>query len=491
MSKSSLGSLTMSHDARLTRRSLLRGGAGLSAVAASNRFLSTSAQESTPEGIPAASPVPVTSPDDLPIDHIIVIYFENHTFDNLYGLFPGANGLAQPGAVIPQTDKEGLIYEILPQAYDPDGDPPGPDPRFPADLPNRPFPMDHYAGLDDIVPSSLHLFYEHQLQVNGGKMDRYIAWGNTGGLLMAYYDTASLPMYPYARDFTLCDNFFTAAWGGSFLNHVWLIAARSPYWPEAPDNLRAEPVFDDDGVLIGLTKDGEVTPDGYAVNTVQPFYEPYQAGTPDDQRLVPQTDDTIGERLSAAGISWAWYAGGWDDAIAGNPAPTFVYHHQPFTYYERYAPGTAEREEHLKDVTAFSASLLDGTLPAVSFIKPLGIVDEHAGYSTVLASEQYLVSLIQEIQASNVWERSAIIVTYDDFGGWYDHAAPTPLDRWGPGGRVPTIVISPYARKNYIDSTLYDTTSVLRFIEWKHDLEPLTERDANAANLLNAFEVAM
>jgi phospholipase C len=474
-------------DARLSRRSaLLRGGAGLASLTAASRLAATSAQDATPQ----APLAPVTSPSDLPIEHIIVIYFENHTFDNLYGLFPGANGLAHPDAVVPQTDNEGRVYETLPQPYNPDANPPGPDERFPADLPNRPFPMSHYAGLDDIVPSSLHLFYEHQLQVNDGKMDRYIAWGDTGGLPMAYYDTETLPMFPYAWDYTLCDNFFTSAWGGSFLNHIWLIAARSPYWPDAPGEMRADPILDDQGNVIGLNKDGAVTPDGYAVNTLQPYYEPYQAGTPDNQRVSPQPDDTIGERLSEAGISWAWYAGGWDDAEAGNPASTFVYHHQPFVYYERYAPGTAARAEHLKDVRAFNASLVDGTLPAVSFIKPLGIVDAHAGYSTILSSEQYMVDLIQEIQASSVWNRTAIILTYDDFGGWYDHVAPTPVDRWGPGGRIPTIVISPFARKHFIDSTLYETTSILRFIEWFYDLEPLTERDANAANLLNAFQKA-
>jgi acid phosphatase len=127
-------------------------------------------------------------------------------------------------------------------------------------------------------------------------------------------------------------------------------------------------------------------------------------------------------------------------------------------------------------------------LPAVSFIKPLGIYDEHAGYSTVEAAESHAVELIEAVKASPFWERSAIVVTYDDFGGWYDHVAPPPIDRWGPGGRVPAIIVSPWARKSHVDSTPYDHTSILKFIEWRWGLAPVSTRDALAWNLLTAFD---
>ncbi len=188
------------------------------------------------------------------------------------------------------------------------------------------------------------------------------------------------------------------------------------------------------------------------------------------------------------GQSWAWYAGGWNEALARNPDPTFVFHHQPFTYFEAYADGTEAKAEHLKDEVDFVAAVAEGTLPAVSFVKPLGKVDEHAGYSTILDSERHLVDLIEQVKASPQWERTAIIVTYDDFGGWYDHVAPPVVDRWGPGGRVPGIVISPYARRAFVDHTPYDHTSILAFIEWRFGLEPLTDRDAAANNLLGAFD---
>jgi acid phosphatase len=148
---------------------------------------------------------------DIPINHTIVIYLENHTFDNLYGKFPGANGLDQPGAQVPQVDKNGVIYQTLPQPFNGAKElpgPTGPDQRFPADLPNAPFPINQYVSFDELVLTPVHRFYQHQLQMNGGRMDKYVAWTDSGGLPMGYHDTEELPLYPYARDYTLADNFF-------------------------------------------------------------------------------------------------------------------------------------------------------------------------------------------------------------------------------------------------------------------------------------------
>src|SRR3954471_3089070 len=153
------------------------------------------------------------SSDDVPINHIIVIYQENHTFDNLYGKFPGADNLDQAGARVPQVDKSGVVYQVLPQPLDPSKTPPENDPRFPDSLPNAPFLIDKYIPPDHLAPSPVHRFYQHQLQMDDGRMDRYVAWTNAGGLPMGYYDTEHLPLYPYARDYTLADNFFTAAFG--------------------------------------------------------------------------------------------------------------------------------------------------------------------------------------------------------------------------------------------------------------------------------------
>ena len=485
-------------DARLTglstrrsRRGLLRdallAAGSLGAAAATARSIPAAAQDlATPIAVPGSGGE-IGVPETVPIDHLIVIFLENRPFDHLYGLFPGANGILTPEARILQTDADGVPYTTLPRVVNDWNDPATVDTRFPADLPNEPFLIDRFVPLGDIDPSPVHRFYQHQLQVNGGRMDRYVVWSGTGGLPLGYTDTTKLPLYPYAREYTLCDNFFTGAWGGSMLNHIWLIAASTPLWPGAPADQVAQPVFDSGGALIGLKNDGNVTPDGYCVNDVQPFYAPFQAGTPVEERMPPQLAPTIGDRLAEADVAWAWYAGGWDDAVAGHPAPTFEFHHQPFSYFALYGEGMPRRA-HLRDETAFLTNIQDGTLPAVSYIKPLGIYDEHAGYSTVEAAESHAVDLIEAVKASPFWERSAIIVTYDDFGGWYDHVAPPPIDRWGPGGRVPAIIVSPWARRGFIDSTPYDHTSILKFIEWRWGLAPLSTRDAMAWNLLPAFD---
>jgi phospholipase C len=440
----------------------------------------------------AATPIPTAAtpaPAEVPFDHIIVIFSENRTFDNLYGLFAGADGIVHPGAAVPQADLDGRVYATLPQVSNPYPGPPVADDRFPADLPNAPFLLDQFAPISEEVPSPQHRFYQHQLQLNGGRMDRYVAWSETGGLPMGFHDTTRLPLYPYAREYTLADAFFTGAFGGSMLNHFWLIAAATPVWPDAPADIVAKPEFAADGTLAGLPQDGDVTPDGFVINNVQPWYHPYQADTPDSHRMPPQTGATIGDLLSDAGRTWAWYAGGWNDALAGNPAATFEFHHQPFVYYEHYADGTEAKAEHLRDEEDFLAAVDDGTLPDVSFVKPLGIYDEHAGYSTVAASERHVVDLIEQVKASPAWERTAIIVTYDDFGGWYDHVMPPTVDRWGPGGRVPTLIVSPHAKKGFIDNTPYDHTSILKLIEWRFNLPPLTARDAAATNMLAAFDL--
>ena len=121
-------------------------------------------------------------------------------------------------------------------------------------------------------------------------------------------------------------------------------------------------------------------------------------------------------------------------------------------------------------------------------MKPLGPDNEHPGYADIASGQRHVVDLVRLIQQSSAWERTVIIITYDENGGFWDHVAPPKVDRWGPGTRVPTIVVSPYAKPGFVDHTVYDTTSILRFIEWRYGLAPLGDRDANANNLLNALD---
>ena len=242
-----------------------------------------------------------------------------------------------------------------------------------------------------------------------------------------------------------------------------------------------------DAVTGRQVSDPSVTSDGYAVGTIQPFYPPFAADHADN-RLPPQYHATIGDRLSEKNITWAWYSGGWDNAVAGlETKDEFQYHHQPFGFYANYAPGTAARNEHIRDGSRFFNDLQHG-FPQVAFFKPVGRKNQHPGYSTILAADQEVKELVEAVRHSPIWSNSAIIITYDEYGGFWDHVAPPRIDRWGPGTRIPAIIISPYAKRAHVDHTQYDTTSILKLIETRFGLEPLSDRDAGAQPLLGAFE---
>lgn len=265
------------------------------------------------------------------INHVVVIYQENWSFDSLYGTFPGANGLANAGDTSKQTDRDGRPYATLPPSIDNRRRPPVVDRRIPANLPVAPFDLGLYVKPADTAGSPVHRFHHQQHQINGGKMDRFVAWGGVGGLVMSYHDATNLPMGKLAQEYVLADNFFHAAFGGSFLNHLWLICACTPYWPDAPVSMRAQ--LDASGLLI---KAGQVTPDGYVVNTTFSVNTPHPKSADPGHLLPSLTRPTIGDRLDEKGISWAWYSGGWRDALAGKAHPMFLHHHQPFAYFARY-----------------------------------------------------------------------------------------------------------------------------------------------------------
>jgi len=417
------------------------------------------------------------------INHIIVIYQENWSFDSLYGEFPGANGFRNAGETMKQVDKAGQPYATLPQPLNASANPVGPDPRFPADLPVGPFDLAQYVKPDQKTGDLVHRYYQEQYQIDGGKMDKYVAWSDAAGLVMSYYDATTMPEGQLAQQYVLADNFFHAAFGGSFLNHFWLVCACTPVWASAPDAVRVQL----DATTGTMIKDGAVTPDGYAVNTAYSVNEPHPVGS-DPTRLVPnQTAPTIGDRLDEKAISWKWYSGGWNAALAGHPDPLFQFHHQVFAYFARYADGQPAKAQHLRDEQEFFADLQQGMLPSVAFIKPLGPDNEHPGYASLVQGQQHVQQLVAAVMNSPYWADSAIIITYDEHGGRWDHVAPPKVDRWGPGSRVPAIIISRYAKRHYVDHTQYDTTSILKLMEDRWNLLPLASRDARAGDLRHAF----
>ena len=431
------------------------------------------------------------------IHHFIVIYQENWSFDSLYGYFPGANGLSNAGDTIPQYDKvTGAQITTLPQPLN-NGQP---DPRFPADLPVAPYDMNRYVPNDQTTGDIVHRYYQEQSQIAGGTMGGFVSWSDNGGLVFSYVDATNLPEGQLAQQYVMADNMFHSAYGGSFLNHMFLAAAAAPYFPNPPDSAR--PALDENGNLLlddqgNIVHDGSVTPDNYAVNTtysvnlVPPFVR-------DPTTLLPSLNDnnpagahyipTLGDRLSAQHVSWKWYSGGWNDALAGRADPLFQWHHQPYAYFNNFAPGTVGRAAHLQDEQEFFSDLNGDNLPAVSFIKPLGPDNEHPGYDNLIRGQQHVASIVQAVQNSSAWDSTAIIITYDENGGRWDHVAPPSIDRWGLGTRVPGIIISPHARTGVVDSTQYETLSIDKTIEEAYGLDPLTDRDANANSFLNAFD---
>lgn len=375
----------------------------------------------------SAEPAPAVSDEAAAklaqINHFVIIYQENHSFDALYGDWEGVKGLASADpARQRQRNQAGVPFDCLDQVDINLASPPLPatcsDPAngITSAFPNAPFRIDdHIVPADQTCPEPgtrahqgvlkgqglpggctadlVHRFYQEQYQLNGGRMDRYVTGSDVTGLALGYYDTTRLPLYRYLHEpnhpaYAVADNFFQAAFGGSYLNHQWLIAAATPVFfnavsDDSPEDLHA--VLDTQGMPAeyplyrptGPVKEGPLTVKcpapspglacgDYAINTIQPAAQPFYPRTPDAKRLPPQTNRTIGESLTAAGIDWAWYSGGWSNANGDSEAPgwtngqgptcldpqahpdavfpncpgrLFQYHHQPFNFSATYAPG--------------------------------------------------------------------------------------------------------------------------------------------------------
>ena len=511
---------------------------------------------------------PVTDTERLQtnVKNVVVIYAENRSFDSMFGNFPGANGLSAvldssgkaTAAYVTQKDRDGSsVLSTLPQTWGgvtAGGQSVTVTQAQSAGLANQPFPIatafQSTAGvtLDGTVVTRdlFHRFFENQMQINGGKNDMFAAWADAGGLTMGYFDTSNTALYKLAQQYVLADNFFQGAYGGSFLNHQYLICACAPEYPNA-DTAAAKPtiaVLDKDSsgkylprlstsatsaasALTGpasFTLSGNITPANYfgngkfyAVNTMQPAYQPsgnapadltgnnaLYANTAKATTLPPQTTTTIGDLLSNKGVSWKWYAGSWTSAsadgmqdpsvkrsviyaansynVATSTAVDFQPHHHPFNYYAAFDPvtGVSNRSAHMADYNALVNDAAAGTLPAVAFYKPEGVNNQHPGYTNIANADTKIADLVTKLKASPQWKNMVVVITYDEFGGQWDHVAPPKGDLLGPGTRIPAIIISPFAKAGTVDHTPYDTASVLRLITRVFNLPTLaglTQRD--------------
>ena len=517
-----------------TSRRRFLGGAAVLGVGATLSACGNTSEAPSP---PVARPLTPQELDKALHDQVktvVVIYAENRSFNNLFADFPG---LEKPLSALTATDAQqrdrdgsvmtslpptwGGVLQVGPQTVD--GVTYPSEVQFQQNLPNAPFALKGPNAED--LPLSLvtrdlwHVFYQNQMQINGGKNDGFVAWGDSGGLVMGHYAQSrySLRLWDVAKEFVLCDNFFQGAFGGSFLNHHYLISATAPFYPNAaqsvakaqiatlqsddPTDTRLKPLDKSPAsAMTGPPQFGPsaLTPDGYGVNTLAPPYWPTWIRDPENPDyskpdlpnvLVPQTHEHIGDKLSKKNIDWAWYAGAWQATLeqfkdsGGIPKiPNFQYHHQPFNYYKQQGPqNRVERDKRLRDgglgdestTNKFFADAQAGKLPAVSFYKPQGNLNMHAGYADVASGDRHIARALKVLQESPQWKNMVVVVTVDENGGWWDHVAPPKGDRWGPGTRIPALVVSPFARKGTVDHTVYDTASILRLITRVFQLETL------------------
>jgi phospholipase C len=447
-------------------------------------------------------------PTATPIKHVVVIFGENISFDHYFGTYPeAANTNGTPFKAAPNTPKvNGLLnHDLLtknPNAYNPTRL--GPDQAMTCD-------QDHN-------------YDSEQKAYNGGKMDQFVEHTEhdkcTGqpvlfgepGLVMDYYDGNTVTgMWNYAQHYALSDNSFDANFGPSSPGAVNLVSGNT-HGVQAVDSVTHAPKTDAYAVA---------SPDANGIGTMVNDPDPAFDDCSDNNHkstdsLAVMHGRNVGDLLNQQHVTWGWFEGGFKPTgsangyavcgathanVGGNAVVDYSPHHEPFQYYPstanpKHLPpssvkaiGQTDQANHQYDVTDFDASLKAGSMPAVSFLKAPAYEDAHAGNSSPLDEQRFVVNEVNKIQASPDWKSTAIVLAYDDSDGWYDHvnagvingsqdaaldssvctSKPTTLktyaDRCGYGPRLPLEVISPYSKVNFVDHTQTDQTSVLKFIE--------------------------
>lgn len=457
-------------------------------------------------GCSSSSSSPGTTPADpqvtglrQKINHVIVIYQENWSFDGLYGNFPGANGYNN-AVNFAQIDASGNPISTIGAVLNGSA----PDPNFTGACYNQtlkpaPYNLGTCISTSTLTGDPNHNFYIQQAEIDGGKMDRYLAYPSSGqgALTFGYWDVTNFPEGKLAQQYVLADNFHQSTFGGSFLNNMWAACACTPHVGAGYASSLYEPVDASGNPTAIGGSEARMTPDGYVVNTsyTTQFPQFFPSGAPSNEFVPPLdggTYPTLGDRLNDAGVSWKFYSGGLTNAVAGKPDSTFQPHHQSYLYFKNYAQGTPGFTKHIVDLddasAGFQHDLAAGTLPAVSWIKALGVNNEHPGYASIATGQSYVANLVSQIQMSSAWKDSLVVIFYDEAGGHYDHVAPLAADRWGPATRVPAIFISPWMKRGVIDHANYEVLSLLRTIELRWGVIPLNNRDSNAAPILAPFD---
>jgi acid phosphatase len=426
-------------------------------------------------------------------------------------------------------------YPTLPQPSTTTGFQPfnSPDPRFPANLPNAPFQITKYVPYTAaFVGDPIHRFYQMWQQIDQGKNDLFVWTGNTagkdngaippgpisqGGVSMGYYNVnqGDAPfLKQWADQYALADNYHQSAMGGTGVNHVMLGMADDVYFSDGHGNAAVPPVnqienpnpkpgtnnnFTQDGYAGGsYTNCSDATQPGvqpidaflssggrqpfnscapghyYLLNNYNPGYnEDGTVATSSPFTVPPSSVPTIADELSARKVSWGYFGEGFNN---GHPDPAYCNICNPFQYSTSIMTNPSLRK-NLQGMPDFFQQVAAGTLPAVSYVKPNGLNDGHPASSQLAAFEDYTQNIVNSVKANrNLWKDTAIVVTMDEGGGYYDSGYVQPLNFFGDGTRIPTIAISPWARPGFVDHTYYDHVSVVKFIEKNWHLSPLSNR---------------
>ena len=438
-----------------------------------------------------------------PIEHVVVIFQENVSYDHYFATYPQATNPAGEPAFTGNgkgSDSHGLNQQLLTRN------------------PNLANPQ--RLGRSDALTCDMdHNYLDEQKAADGGQMDQFIqhTQGKNCGTVttMDYFDGNTVTaIWNYAQRFAMSDNSFGTTYGPSTPGAINLISGQTH------------------GAIASAPTKGVAN--GSDIGDLDPTFDDCSKGT-----LLTMTGKNVGDLLNSAGVTWGWFEGGFQPtgtndggtAMCGSQTPNisgkqitdYIPHHEPFQYYQstanpRHLPPTStelightDQANHQYDLKQFWVAADAGNLPAVSYLKAPAAQDGHAGYSDPLDEQSFLVSTINHLQQLPTWSSTAVFISYDDSDGWYDHAygplvnpssdpandfacghmqAGAYPDRCGYGPRLPLLVISPYAKQGFIDHSLSDQSSILRFIEDNWQLGQIGDQsfDATAGSLRTMFD---
>jgi len=459
----------------------------------------------------SAPPRPHDAATSTPIKHLVVLYQENVSFDHYFGTYPAAANPAGEPRFTARKDTPGvggLNASLL--------------------APNNPNAVQPFrlSRAQAQTCDQDHSYTGEQQAFDAGRMDRFVEtvgrgtascadYGKGKGLVMGYYDGNTVTgLWNYAQHFAMSDSSYSTTFGPSTPGALNLVS----------------------GQTHGFAVDGEAVPatSGTVIGDPQPSGD--ACDSRDSSTSTDPRNKNIGDLLNARHVSWGWFQGGFADCAAthvnvgGVVSKDYIPHHEPFQYYAstanlKHTPPASVAEighdgaaNHQYDLTSFWSAVNAGSMPAVSFLKAAAYQDGHAGYSSPLDEQRYVVQTINRLQTTPEWKNTAVVIAYDDSDGWYDHkmgpvvnrstdAAHDALttdgtcgsnparvsggyqDRCGYGPRQPLLVVSPYAKHNFVDHTVTDQTSILRFVEdnWKTGQIGNHSFDENAGPLSNMF----